>query len=336
MVSLRQLRLDTGVEITERETLRRMLERCGARAWTDDWADDLAHLAARAMAAHGNAGVWRGVLDNLPHVTIARRELNRAAVTVATDDRFDRATVAAELKQLSPWRKGPYDLHGIHLDAEWRSDWKWARLAGRIAPLRGRRVLDVGCNNGYYLWRMLGAGAAGAIGVDPSPLYFAQFQALLHFIGADLPARVLPVGIEALPQQPLFDTVFSMGVLYHRKDPLAHLRQLRGLLAPGGELALETLIIEDTAARVLRPQTRYAKMRNVHAIPSIPQLARWLAKAGFGGFKTLDITRTTVDEQRATAWMPFASLRDFLDPTDPAKTIEGYPAPLRALLLVSG
>nr|WP_169730591.1 DUF1698 domain-containing protein [Carnimonas nigrificans] len=41
------------------------------------------------------------------------------------------------------------------------------------------------------------------------------------------------------------------------------------------------------------------------------------------------------DEQRSTEWMTFQSLKDFLDPEDQHKTIEGYPAPRRALLVAT-
>ncbi|PMC22346.1 tRNA 5-methoxyuridine(34)/uridine 5-oxyacetic acid(34) synthase CmoB, partial [Klebsiella aerogenes] len=44
-----------------------------------------------------------------------------------------------------------------------------------------------------------------------------------------------------------------MGVLYHRRSPLDHLWQLKDQLAPGGELVLETLVIEGDENTVLVP-----------------------------------------------------------------------------------
>ena len=114
---------------------------------------------------------------------------------------------------------------------------------------------------------------------------------------------------------------------------MEHLLQLRGALRKGGELVLETLVIEGDDRQVLVPRGRYAKMRNVWFIPSAGALQLWLEKCGFKDVRIVDVSLTTVDEQRATNWMQFESLADFLDPLDQTRTIEGYPRPLRAVLL---
>jgi len=46
----------------------------------------------------------------------------------------------------------------------------------------------------------------------------------------------------------------------------------------------------------------------------------------------VDVGQTSVEEQRRTPWMTFHSLAQFLDPDDPGLTIEGLPAPRRAIL----
>lgn len=236
------------------------------------------------------------------------------------------------LTQFLPWRKGPFSIYGIELDAEWRSDLKWNRLINAITPLQDRTVLDVGCNSGYYLWRMLGEGAKMAIGIDPVTLFFMQFQALKKLFGNPQRIHFAPVGIEMLPELAAFDTVFSMGVLYHRKSPFDHLTQLRQQLREGGELVLETLVIEGDEQQVLVPNDRYAKMRNIYFIPSVKAMQSWLKKAGFRQIKVIDCSYTDpIHEQRKTAWITTESLSDFLDPNDSSKTIEGYPAPLRAV-----
>ena len=236
------------------------------------------------------------------------------------------------LKALMPWRKGPFHIAGIDIDCEWRSDLKWERLRHAIAPLAGRTVLDIGCGSGYHCWRMRAAGAALVVGIDPTPLYAMQFQALQHYIN-DPRVQMWPLGIEDLPDDmPCFDTLFSMGLLYHRRSPLDHLQQLRALLRPGGELVLETLVVAGDARTCLMPQGRYAKMRNVWFIPSVAMLTIWLTRCGWRNVRLIDCTATTTHEQRATEWMAFESLADFLDPADPTRTVEGYPAPLRAVL----
>ncbi|MGB1439719.1 MAG: tRNA 5-methoxyuridine(34)/uridine 5-oxyacetic acid(34) synthase CmoB, partial [Luminiphilus sp.] len=193
-------------------------------------------------------------------------------------------------------------------------------------------VLDIGCGNGYHCWRMLGAGAAEVIGIDPSPLFNVQFRAIQHFLQQPS-INVLPVALEQLPGQlKTFDTTFSMGVLYHRRSPMDHLTELRETLVPGGQLVLETLVVEGGADTVFVPPGRYARMGNVWFLPSPSALCVWLAKAGFLNVRLVDVSQTGTDEQRTTDWMTFHSLAQFLDPDDPQQTVEGHPAPRRAIL----
>jgi len=232
-----------------------------------------------------------------------------------------------------PWRKGPFSLYGVDIDTEWRSDWKWERVLPHLSDLAGRTILDVGCGSGYHLWRMVGAGAHLAVGIDPTQLFLCQFEAVRKLLGGDQRAHLLPLGIEQLPALNAFDTVFSMGVLYHRRSPLEHLWQLKDQLVSEGELVLETLVVEGDERTVLLPGDRYAQMRNVYFIPSALALKNWLEKCGFVDVRIVDVCQTTTEEQRRTEWMITESLAEFLDPNDPSKTVEGYPAPLRAVLV---
>lgn len=285
---------------------------------------------------YGDLPKWRQAMQNLPDICPAYTKLDSDVITIGQASEVSdvqRQELEQQLRQLHPWRKGPFDLFGIHIDTEWRSDWKWRRVAGHLAPLRGRRVLDIGCGSGYHLWRMLAAGAELVLGIDPSPLYVHQFYTIKHFAG-DYNAHLLPIGIEHLPENRKgFDTVFSMGVLYHRRSPIDHLLELQGCLKTGGELVLETLIIDDAEGEVLVPEGRYAKMRNVWFIPGIKLLTRWLQRTGYQNIRVIDVSVTTVEEQRSTDWMRFESLADFLHPQDRSKTIEGYPAPRRAVVI---
>lgn len=284
---------------------------------------------------HGDLPAWYAALNNLPDAVPSLRQCDNQVTLGKAEDLSDvqRQQLLAALQALIPWRKGPYNLFGVQIDTEWRSDWKWQRLEPHITSLQGRRVLDVGCGNGYHVWRMYGAGAKQVIGIDPSPRFVVQFYMLKKY-WPQAPVDVLPLTLEAMPEKlEGFDSCFSMGVLYHRRSPMDHLRELRDTLRPGGELILETLIIEGREGEVLVPPGRYASMSNVWFIPSAPSLIGWLQKTGFTQVRCVDVNQTSSDEQRATPWMNFHSLEQFLDPQDSSKTIEGHPAPRRAIFI---
>ena len=254
------------------------------------------------------------------------------AVAALPAARGNAEQVRALLMELHPWRKGPLQLDDIRVETEWRSEWKWARLRDAIAPLDGRAVLDVGSGNGYYALEMRKAGASMVIGVDPTLLFAMQFLAINVFAG-DRRVFILPCRLEETPPaNNAFDTTFSMGVLYHQRDPLLHLRQLGTTLRPGGQLVLETLFLPGEDLRAETPPCRYARMRNVWSLPTVPQLVHWLAAAGYRDIDVIDRSITTVEEQRSTPWMTFESLPEALDPGDPARTIEGWPAPRRVIV----
>ena len=284
----------------------------------------------------GDLAGWKASLAKLP--IVATNTINLSdAVTLGDADDCDEATresIRTVLQELIPWRKGPYFIHDIHVDTEWRSDWKWDRVLPHLAPLKDRLILDVGCGNGYHCWRMLGAGAKRVIGIDPSPRFIVQFHMIKHFAGAHYPIDVLPLGIEDVPEKlQAFDTVFSMGVFYHRRSPMDHLLELKNTLRPGGQLVLETLVIDGELGDVLVPEGRYGMMNNVWFLPSCATMLSWLRKMGFNNPRVVDVCPTTTDEQRATEWMRYHSLPEFLHPENSALTAEGHPAPIRAVFV---
>jgi len=284
---------------------------------------------------HGFYPRWQRAIAKLPKVPNSKVELG-SEVRLGEAGELPAPLIEKSrnlLQMFHPWRKGPFNIHGIHIDTEWRSDWKWDRVLPHISPLKYRYVLDVGCGNGYHMWRMLGAGAKFVVGIDPSDLFLVQFEAVRHFANNDQRVHLLPLGIEQLPKLRAFDTVFSMGVLYHRRSPIDHIMQLKDQLHSGGELVLETLVIDGDENQVLIPAGRYGKMRNVWFLPSALALKLWLEKCGFEDVKIVDIDTTSTDEQRTTEWMTNESLKDYLDPSDPSLTIEGLPAPKRAILV---
>ncbi|VFS58540.1 tRNA (mo5U34)-methyltransferase [Raoultella planticola] len=94
-------------------------------------------------------------------------------------------------------------------------------------------------------------------------------------------------------------------------------------------------MVEGDENTVLVPGDRYAQMRNVYFIPSAAALKMWLEKCGFVDVRIVDVCATTTEEQRRTEWMITESLADFLDPDDSGKTLEGYPAPVRAVIIAN-
>jgi tRNA (mo5U34)-methyltransferase len=319
-------------EVLGYATLKRQLVDTPLQALSALLPDDLA-----AHVVHGDFPKWQRALQRLPRLEPASVDL-ASAVRVGTAEQMSedqRTELRDALLQLHPWRKGPFELFGLPIDTEWRSDWKWNRVLPHLSPLLGRRVLDVGCGSGYHCWRSAGEGAGLVIGVEPMLVYVLQYFALRHFLPGP-PVWVLPFTLEQLPEQlPVFDTVLSMGVLYHRRSPFEHLDLLRKKLRSGGELLLETLVVEGAEGTVMVPPERYCRMNNVWFLPSPPTLQRWLERAGFREVRIVDVTPTTTDEQRRTPWMTFDSLAQALDSTDARRTCEGLPAPLRATLVAT-
>jgi tRNA (mo5U34)-methyltransferase len=311
-----------------------------SKQFFEDCAPHGALLESAARSVWGRpdarADALRRLIRGLPAVRPAETCLDSDRVTIGRPEDLpgeELARVEKILIGLKPWRKGPFDVFGIQIDSEWNSALKWRRVAPHMAPLAGRRVLDVGSSNGYYLFRMAAHRPRLVLGIEPYAAYYYQFLALQFF--SQIPGiHNLPLGLEDLAGiSQWFDTLFCMGILYHRRSPLDTLSRLKELLVPGGQLILETLIIPGESDTSLFPRKRYACMRNVYFIPTVPCLQHWMARCGFVHIRCVDVTPTTSDEQLKTPWIDSDSLDAFLDPADRRLTREGYPAPVRAVVI---
>lgn len=282
---------------------------------------------------------WQKQLEKLPCIEEVELTTDNIVTLLpvnnehALDDAEKQKTIAV-LKNFMPWRKGPFNFFSIDINTEWRSDLKWQRLMPYLPNLSKKRVLDVGCGSGYHLFRMYQHGPQQVIGIDPTILFFYQFQCFKRYL-PKINIHFLPIGIENMPETGAFDCVFSMGVLYHRPDPIYFLKELKSQLTTKGTLILETLIVDGDESTILMPTDRYAKMRNVWFIPSIKALNLWLKRVGFNNIECVDVDVTSFEEQRATDWIQSQSLSDFLNPEDISITVEGYPAPKRAIFIAS-
>lgn len=286
--------------------------------------------------ASGNFQRYKMVVNQIPDFVPSGKDIDAPAVRAGVSSDIshqDRLFLKARLLQLAPWRKGPFDLFGIHVDAEWRSDMKWDRVAPHLPDLTGMRILDIGSSNGYYMFRMAAQNPLFVLGLEPQSAFYCQYLAVQKFVDQKN-VFCLPAAHEDLPEMDgYFDLVFCMGILYHRKSPVDMLKDIHKTLMPSGYIVLENLVLEGRKNLCLFPKKRYAKMRNVYFIPDLQAMESWLMRAGFQDVRCVDVSPTTAAEQRRTEWIQTESLADFLDPCDRQKTIEGYPGPVRAIFI---
>ena len=278
---------------------------------------------------------YRPIVEALSHCTldpVKQLDLDRATVMIGGADELSEEKKAALLKLLQsfiPWKKGPFSLFGIDIDAEWRADLKWQRIEPFCGPLAGKRVADIGCNNGYYMLRMMPHKPEVVVGFDPYGKYWYAFHMLQSLVGDPRMALEL-LGVEHIHLfERFFDVIFCLGILYHHTDPVGILSKMRKSLRYGGKVIIDCQGIAGDESMALVPRRRYAGARGVWFLPTYACLESWLLRADFKVITPIYAGALTPDEQRATPWANIPSLADFLDPADPSKTVEGYPAPQR-------
>lgn len=281
----------------------------------------------------------KNLFENLPDIAAKHIDLSQPEVIIGSPEEINedqRIKINDQLKTLIPWRKGPFKLFETKIDAEWRSDFKWERIKKALPSLEDKKILDIGCNNGYFMFKMAHDKPSLVLGIDPVLKCQLQFKYLQHF--AKVPNLHFELfGIEHLNHfKNFFDVIFSMGIIYHHRNPIEQLLQIRDSLMPGGYAVLETIGIPGEDPYCLFPEDRYAGMRNVWFMPTISCFINWAKKAKFQNIEVISDSWETKEEQRLTKWCPppHHSLERFLDPTDESKTVEGHPAPRRFCLLV--
>ena len=295
------------------------------------WSEQLREACDQRLVSNRDAlfESWKAVLDRLPAVGQGSLDAQGDVIRVVGDQ---TTSLRADLLRLNPWRIGPYQICGVDVDTEWRSNMKWDRFASKVY-FDNAKVLDVGCNNGYFGFKALAAGAQWVMGVEPFLLYNVQHEIFRRYLADPAAIGVMPIKAAEIPAHlGVFDVALSMGVLYHRKNPIGHLETLHGSLRKRGQLILETMAIESESADVIVPKGKFAKMRGIWFMPTVGMLKRWLQRIGFAEIEIIDVSVTDASEQRKTPFMPFESLNDFLDPQNPALTIEGYQAPVRVVI----
>ncbi len=248
---------------------------------------------------------------------------------ISTDEQKE---IKDSLKSFMPWRKGPFSVFGIDIDAEWRSERKWQRIIPELPDLEGKIIADIGCNNGYYMFRMTESAPQLVLGFEPSVQHYYCFKALNSMAGFNK-LDIDLLGVEHLQHfETCFDVVFLLGIIYHRPSPIDTLRDILTALRPGGTLILESQAIPGDEPMALFPDKTYAKVPGTYFVPTGACLCNWMKKAGFKDISFFHSHPMSSDEQRQTDWMQFESYADFIERGNPLKTIEGYPAPHRVFL----
>jgi len=271
-------------------------------------------------------------LRDVQHLRASTLDLTGDVVRIGRKSdlsKTEHGQVLQLMRTFMPWRKGPFSIFDIGIDAEWQSQRKWNRLLPEIPELAGKVVADIGCNNGYYMFRMAAHSPKLVLGFEPYVQHYFTFTALNSFAGLNN-ILVDLLGIEHLPLFPeCFDVIFCLGILYHRPSPIEALRDLHTALKPGGCLLIESQAISGEQSMALFPEKTYAKVPGTWFVPTIPCLHNWLSRAGFKDIKCFCSHPMSSEEQRKTDWMVFESYQDFIDKQNPELTIEGYPAPRR-------
>ncbi len=276
-----------------------------------------------------NIAPLRERLGKLPDIEVEYKIDNRVKISGKISSNL-KSELYKFAKELRPWRKGPFEIFDTFIDSEWQSFIKYNLLKPHI-DLKDKIVADIGCNNGYYMFRMLNEKPSKIVGFDPSALYKTQFDFINHFIKSGIVFEML--GVEHLDiYGEKFDVIFCLGVLYHRSDPISTLKSLKKALLSGGVLYLDTFMIDGSDDIALTPKSRYSKIPNIYFIPTISALKNWCSRAGFKRVEILDIKETNISEQRKTEWITGESLEEFLSKENPNLTVEGYPAPKRVYI----
>lgn len=276
------------------------------------------------------------ILTELPEKKTELFEINDGEIFIGKRDELnaeEHELLRKAIYALIPWRKGPYSLFDHKIDSEWVLKSKWERVSPLLDNPAGRRIIDIGGNNGYFSFRLLKYDPKFILNIDPSGRCYFQFHLFQRFLQEQRIQFEL-LGVEDCPLMPnFFHTALFMGIIYHCRAPIDALQQVLSCLKPGGQMIFESITVPGDGPTSLSVPDRYAKMRNCWFIPTKDCMVSWAHKAGFKEIEIVSDIAHPASEQRKTELMPYESFEDFLDPEDATKTAEGYPAPRRTIVV---
>jgi tRNA (mo5U34)-methyltransferase len=196
-----------------------------------------------------------------------------SAAPLAGVDPSDADAVRARVHQLGPWFHN-LDLRGVptaprHFLGDYPA-FKWRRFSHAIpADLRGRTVLDVGCNAGFYAMEMKRRGADRVVAIDSEDFYLTQARFAAAVNGLEIEFHNLSVyDVGALGER--FDLVIFMGVFYHLRHPLLALDLLYEH-AVGDLLLFQTMQRGTRKVKRLRGDYAFVQTRIFDA-PGFPRM----------------------------------------------------------------
>ncbi len=161
-----------------------------------------------------------------------------------------------EAAELGPW------FHNLHLPNGLQTlpdhplgdypSFKWQQIAPLLPQDLSRwRVLDIGCNAGFYCFELARRGAQ-VTGIDTEPLYLKQasWAARQYGLAESIEFRQMQVYDLARTKE-VYDLVCFLGVMYHLRHPLlaldiiaqrvSRLLLFQTMTTPGSEVYPQTL-----------------------------------------------------------------------------------------------
>ena len=203
----------------------------------------------------------RAQCASLPNVRILNAAdpaniVDPRALTFAPAGNHTAEEVAARLGN-AEWyhriRIGDFVTPGHHFEHVW----SLIRKSRSHLDYRGKRVLDLGSWDGLWTFEAEQLGAREVIATEIQTRPFQNFLNCRELIGSQAlpfynvsPYRLtdrLDVVMNSADGETIdgFDIVQYMGILYHLRDPLLALSQIRSVLNPGGSMLLETAVMVD-------------------------------------------------------------------------------------------
>jgi tRNA (mo5U34)-methyltransferase len=172
---------------------------------------------------------------------------------------LDRQSIEREVKKLGPWFHN-MELGGVlTAPGHFLGDYPRVKFQGFAhalpTDLRGKSVLDVGCNAGFYSLEMKRRGADRVVGIDSDDVYLAQASFAAEVTGLDIELRKLDVyEVAAIGER--FDVVIFMGVLYHLRHPLLALDLVHDhVVKPGSTMVFQSM--QRGSAETMSPEADY-------------------------------------------------------------------------------